>query len=250
MADPLSGVAVTGAPSPGRFDALDIPAGAVVLVLAPHPDDFDAVGVTLRHLHERGHAVHLAVATMGANGVDDADCAPPTRAAKAALREAEQRASCRFFGLREERLRFLRLPVDAGGHAAVDDANVVRVAALLTEVAPGLVFLPHGRDPNVTHQRVCAMLRAAAAGQLTIFLNRDPKTVSMRFDVVTPYGEESAEWKGALLRHHRSQQERNLRARGQGFDERILTMDRDTAAACGLAEPYAEGFEVELVGSA
>jgi len=85
----------------------------------------------MRYLHERGCALSVAVATTGASGVDDTDCAPPTWEAKAALREAEQRASCGFFGLPQERLRFLRLPADAGGHVAVDAANVERVAAVL-----------------------------------------------------------------------------------------------------------------------
>ena len=229
-------------------------AGAVVLALAPHPDDFDAVGVSMRFLHERGCAVHVAVCTRGANGVDDADCAPPTRGAKAALREAEQRASCRFFGLEWDRLRFLRLPNDPGGHAAADLANVGVVAALLREVAPALVVLPHGRDPNITHQRVYRLLRLAvpaagprvvASGGLAALLNRDPKTTAMRTDVVTPYGQDLAAWKRDLLRHHASQQRRNIRTRGTGFDERILAMDRDTARTAGLEEPYAEAFEFE-----
>lgn len=32
-----------------------------ILVLAPHPDDFDAIALTLRHLHRHGHALHVAV---------------------------------------------------------------------------------------------------------------------------------------------------------------------------------------------
>ena len=222
----------------------------MVLVLAPHPDDFDAIGVTLRLLHGRGHAIHVAVATSGASGVDDAFCDPPMAAAKAALREREQRASCAFFGLPEKRLRFLRLPEDGGGHALVDAANIGRVAALLRELAPGAVFLPHGHDTSVGHQRTYALLRAASgAAAFGAFLNRDPKTIAMRYDVVTPYGEEEAVWKGDLLCFHQSQQQRNLRGRGRGLDERILEMDRDTARACGVAAEYAEGFEVERFDS-
>jgi hypothetical protein len=37
------------------------PPHMTVLVLAPHPDDFDAIGVTLHHLHEQQHTLHLAV---------------------------------------------------------------------------------------------------------------------------------------------------------------------------------------------
>ena len=232
------------------LNGVDVAVGAPVLVLAPHPDDFDAIGVTLRLLHERGSAIHLAVATTGAGGVEDADCTPPTAGAKAALRESEQRESCRFFGLPEVRVKFLRLAEDERGHPIVGDANDSTVRALLAVVRPAAVFLPHGHDTNVSHQRVYAMLRSAAlhahdAPPFTAFLNRDPKTVAMRYDVVTPYGEDLAAWKGTLLRFHRSQQLRNLRRRGRGFDERILAMDRDSAAASGAAGPYAEVFETE-----
>ncbi|MBP1768990.1 MAG: hypothetical protein H6P98_3105, partial [Candidatus Aminicenantes bacterium] len=67
-------------------------------VLAPHPDDFDAAGVTLRLFQRNGNRVSLAVLTSGASGVEDGFCSPPARAEKARIRENEQRASCRFFG--------------------------------------------------------------------------------------------------------------------------------------------------------
>jgi hypothetical protein len=35
-------------------------------VPAPHPDDFDAIGCTLRYLHRQGHVIHVAVLTAGA----------------------------------------------------------------------------------------------------------------------------------------------------------------------------------------
>jgi LmbE family N-acetylglucosaminyl deacetylase len=86
------------------------PARMTALVLAPHPDDFDAIGVTLRHLNlkQAGHALHLAVLTQGANGVDDGLDGARTDEEKAALREAEQRASCGFLGL-PNACRFMRL---------------------------------------------------------------------------------------------------------------------------------------------
>ncbi len=215
---------MSGTATPAPFDTVRLPPGSAVLVLAPHPDDFDAIGVTMRLLHGRGHALHVAVATSGASGVDA--------------------------------------------------ANAARVAALPLEVRPAAVFLPHGHDTSVGHQRTYALLRAGAAAigavpaacrvppsgsaaargvpsedaagaPFSAFLNVDPKTRAMRYDVVTPYGAAEAAWKGELLRFHRSQQERNLRSRGRGVDERILEMDRDTAAACGVGAPYAEVFEME-----
>ena len=67
-----------------------------ILVLAPHPDDFDAIGVSMRYFHKRGNPIYLAVTTSGASGVEDSFCSPPTEEAKGKLREEEQRASCWF----------------------------------------------------------------------------------------------------------------------------------------------------------
>ncbi len=85
----------------------------------------------------------------------------------------------------------------------------------------------------------------AAPSDPRAWLFRDPKTIGMRLDVAVPFGPEEAAWKSKLLLHHASQQARNVRLRGHGFDERILRVNRDTASAAGLKEPYAEGFEVE-----
>jgi hypothetical protein len=50
-----------------------------------------------------------------------------------------------------------------------------------------------------------------------------------------------------LLRLHRSQHQRNLNTRGQGFDERVLIVNRRTGR--GLNAEYAEAFELERYGS-
>ena len=210
-----------------------------VLVLAPHPDDFDAIGVTLRHLHERPHALHLAVLTGGANGVDGAGSGDE----KTALREAEQRASCRFFGLSAARCHFLRLWEDP--RTAAQDET--RLRAHLLALRPDLVFMPHGNDSNTTHRRTYQSFCAIAAGErltLQACLNQDAKTLGMRSDLYCAFGDEAAKWKAQLLRHHRSQQQRNLRTRGIGFDARVLQLNRDAATALALNEPYAEVFEL------
>ncbi len=36
-----------------------------ILVLAPHPDDFDAIGVSMRNFWKNGNPLYLAVATSG-----------------------------------------------------------------------------------------------------------------------------------------------------------------------------------------
>jgi LmbE family N-acetylglucosaminyl deacetylase len=215
------------------------PPRMTVLVLAPHPDDFDAIGVTLRHLHERQHTLHLAVLTGGANGVDGAG----SRDEKTALREAEQRDSCRFFGLDASRCHFLRLWEDPLAQAQ-DEA---RLRAHILGLQPDLVFMPHGNDSNATHRRTyqsfCSM---AASARLTLqaCLNRDAKTLGMRSDLFSAFDDPIADWKSQLLRHHHSQQQRNLHTRGIGFDARVLQLNRDAAAALGLDEPYAEVFQL------
>jgi LmbE family N-acetylglucosaminyl deacetylase len=232
---------------PFRLTAGAAPAGLSVLVLAPHPDDFDEVGVTLRRLRGAGGEVRLSVLSSSANGVEDGFLDRPTDEAKAAVREEEQRRSLRFFGLGEERLSFERLPTGAGGFLrdASEGRNAVR--RVLAEEPFDIVILPHGHDTNPDHVLVGEWLRRAVSpGSVapSAWLFRDPKTVAMRLDLIVPFDEEEAAWKSELLLFHASQQSRNLHLRGHGFDERILRLNRETARAAGLPEPYAEGFEI------
>src|SRR5512132_1074163 len=75
-----------------------------VAVMAPHPDDFDVVGVTLRRLAAAHAVIDVAVMTSGASGVDDADAPNIDRATKGKVRESEQVRSCEYFGLPHDRL--------------------------------------------------------------------------------------------------------------------------------------------------
>ncbi len=180
--------------------------------------------------------------------MEDAFLDDPSEAAKAAAREEEQRRSLAFFGLEPRRASFERLPTGEGGYLTDAAESRQRVVALLAEEAYDLVVLPHGQDTNPDHRQVYTWWRQAADGcavRPAAWLFRDPKTIGMRLDVAVPFGPEEAAWKSALLLHHASQHARNLRLRGHGFDERILRLNRDTASAAGLGEPYAEGFEIE-----
>ena len=222
--------------------------GLRVLVLAPHPDDFDLIGMTMRMLHDNGNAIDLVVLTSGASGVDDEAAGPLSPQDKGLLREEEQRASCRFFGLPPDRLCFLRLDEDAEGHMEVSEANQARVQAYWDAHSPDLVFLPHGNDTNAAHRRTYRMFRQLMDRDtrgVMAFLSQDPKTIGLRADLYTVFGEPEAGWKGALLRHHRTQHERNLRTRQYGIDERILRTNRQAAEPLGLDIQYAEAFELE-----
>jgi LmbE family N-acetylglucosaminyl deacetylase len=231
--------------------ALGIPAGMSVAVLAPHPDDFDAIGITMRFFRDNGNRIDVAVLTSGGSGVEDGFGGAFTAAAKEALREGEQKASCRFFGLPENRLTFLHLTLDEHGHPSAAAPNLERVRAYLMETQPQFVFLPHGYDTNAGHQRAYTFFRRAATEgclSLVACLNRDPKTIAMRQDLYSVFDDEAAKWKGQLLRFHQSQHQRNLHTRGHGFDERILSVNRQTARELGADHPYAEVFELERFG--
>jgi LmbE family N-acetylglucosaminyl deacetylase len=241
------------APRPIDLASLNVPSGLSLLVVAPHPDDFDAVGVSLRRFQTCGCDIHLDVATSGASGVEDLFCSPPSNEQKMLVREKEQRLSCAFFGMPPSRVSFLRLHEDANGDPEDSGPNRETIRARIEAVRPAIVVLPHGNDTNAGHQRVYSMVRASAALMdfpIVALYNRDPKTVAMRADLVMAYDGTAAIWKGELLRHHRSQHERNLRQRSYGFDERILRCNKAIADDLGAAAPYAEAFEIEFLGTA
>ncbi|MBK4736313.1 PIG-L deacetylase family protein [Noviherbaspirillum pedocola] len=231
---------------PCTLEELQFATPQTVVVLAPHPDDFDAIAVSLRRLQSCGHAIHVAVLTTGANGIEDGWNGITDRQAKAQVREAEQRSSCAHFGLPEERLQFLHLweNEDDPDRDAVD---LDRLQTYLLQRRPDLVFLPHCNDSNRTHRRTYERFVTIAHMhrlQVLAFLAQDAKTLEMRIDLHTDFDEEEAAWKAELLRLHRSQQERNLKTRGHGFDQRVLAVNRAAAQAMGSALPYAEVFEL------
>jgi LmbE family N-acetylglucosaminyl deacetylase len=235
---------------PMRLSDMALPVPLTVLVLAPHPDDFDAIGVSMRFLHQQGHSIHVAVLTTGASGVEDGWNGANDAAGKARLREAEQKKSCAFFGLPEGRLSFLHLweqPEDAASGERDDE----RLRQHILSIGPDCVFLPHGNDSNRTHRRTFDTFHSIATQEnlsVLAFLNLDAKTVSMRSDVYMNFGESEAAWKAELLRLHLSQHERNLKTRGLGFDERVLRVNREAAFKGEVKKGYAEVFELNKYG--
>lgn len=237
-----------GGVRPVDLRTVAFPPDLTALVLGPHPDDFDAVAVTLSLLRDNGNPLFAAVVRSG-SGVEDSYASPPTLEQKAAVREREQRNSCAAFGLPESALAFLDLQQDAGGQLLENPANREALRRHLIEVHPDLLFLPHGADTNAGHRRLYAMARtiAAEAGwPLAAFFNRDPKTTRIRVDAFTGFDDAAADWKRRLLLCHDSQHRRNLNARRIGFDERILDFNRRTAREIPGAGPYAETFEIEF----
>ncbi|MFA7232124.1 MAG: PIG-L family deacetylase [Victivallaceae bacterium] len=226
---------------------INFPSKLKVWVFAPHPDDFDAVAVTLKMLFDHGANIILTVASSGFSGVEDAFCSPPGRERKAAVRESEQLASCALFGLPANNVRFLRLEEDDSGKILDNAKNYQTALTQFELIRPDLVFLPHGNDTNSDHRIIFSILEKIARETekpFAAFLNRDPKTIALREDVFTIFGQKLAEWKAALLRCHKSQHQRNLNTRGYGFDERILREDRQNAQRAPATGEFAEVFEI------
>lgn len=235
---------------PAPTESIDFSSALRVLVLAPHPDDFDAIAITLRYLQARGNEIHLAVLSGGSKGVQDSYInPPPSWEQKAQLRELEQRNSCDFFGLSPSRIRFLHLPEAADGELAQDSSSQARVRNQISQTAPDILFLPSGNDTNTGHQRTYDMTRKAVRDlgkTLLALYNRDAKTLNFQTDLYTGFNQAQADWKCDLLRFHDTQQARNIRTRGHGFDDRILNFNRQLAHELGLEDTYAEAFQAEL----
>ena len=234
---------------PRSFRNGGIPRDLRLLVAAPHPDDFDAIGATLKFLLNQGNPLEAIVCSTG-GGIEDSYCPGLTIDGRTKLREREQRNSARFFGLPEDCLTFLRLANDDADDQPMDTPeNLVELETLVLQKAPDVIFLPHGNDTNSAHRAIYSLVRQISAHfdrPLALLLNRDAKTISMRSDLYYPFGPGEAAWKAELLRFHDSQQQRNLNTRGQGLDERVLDLNRQIARELSLDERYAETFELEL----
>lgn len=236
------GASVCGSP---EFVRLIMPTAwerKVALALAPHPDDPDAIAVTLRLLADMGWNVHWAVVTSGWSGVSDDFCGQDRRM-KASARQAEQRESARLFGLPADRLRFLGLEETDDGELAPTSENRAALNSLLDAIQPDLVLLPHPNDSNATHRLVYEWFAQWADAQTRPIMalgNEDPKTQDFDPNFEVLFGEEEAQWKASLLECHRSQSARNQATRGITFAERILGTNRRSEGT------YSERFEAEV----
>ena len=222
-----------------------LPGSGRALALAPHPDDPEAIAVTLRLLLRGGWDLTWAILTPAWSGVRD-DFVGPSREAKARAREVEQQAAAQAFGLPKERLFFLRLAEDSEGQMAEHETNRQALFAFLDKTAPDLVLLPSREDTHPTHRltyRWFAEWSSAARRPVVALGNEDPKTTAFRPDFQVRFGPDTAAWKAVLLECHRSQSSRNLATRKITFAERILAVNR----ACPGLPPgmYAERFQVE-----
>lgn len=227
---------------------LTIPADLRVLVLAPHPDDADAIGITLKFFLNNGNHIEVCVARTG-SGVEDEYHPGATLADMADIREQEQKNSMHFLGLPDRCITFLSLINDDSDQVTANLENLEIINAIIHSKKPDIIFMPHGNDTNSAHRAMYSMFRQIIKHtelHITALLNRDPKTIEMRTDLYMPFDQEAAEWKAELLRIHDTQHQRNLNTRGYGFDKRILDYNRQIAGNLSLDTKYAEAFEIEL----
>jgi LmbE family N-acetylglucosaminyl deacetylase len=127
-----------------------------VLVVAPHPDDesIGCGGAICLH-RQRGDEVRVVFLTSGERYTD----ATPQDTNRAA-REAEADAAGRVLDV--QGVEFLRLP-DLGLSENVEVA-ARRLAPVLAERAPGIIYLPHPAEAHPDHAATLPIVRAALAG--------------------------------------------------------------------------------------
>ncbi len=240
------------------------PTNAKILVFGPHPDDPESVSITCRILMRLGCDIWATIVTMSPSGVEDEyaqrrqnNDSIDLEKKKIDIRRREQTLAIERFGLSLDRLTFLCIEENKGLDVP---HNSAKMRDHLLSVAPDIVIMPIGKDPNQTHARVYQVFRENAK-DLTLkkekpvvaLYNEDPKTLEIRHDLFVLFGEESADWKRVLLRIHHSQHQRNMNSRGMGFDERILHMNNLSYKRLQKMLPnadspakYAEVFEIEL----
>jgi len=243
-----------------------LPLSGKVLVLGPHPDDPESVAITCRLLRHSGCDISYAIASLSPSGVED-EFAQRKRnrgftsllEKKCTIRRKEQTQSAEMFGLIPDRLAFLGIEEDK---ELDSPKNLTRIRDHLESVEPDIVIMPIGKDSNQTHAWVYQAFRKCAKEvtlktekPIVALYNEDPKTIEIRKDLFVLFDEKGAVWKRALLKIHDSQQERNIRSRGMGFDERILGMNHlswthlvETSTPVAPSANYAEVFEIELFG--
>lgn len=244
-----------------------LPTCGRILVLGPHPDDPESVAITCRLLMQSGCDIWYAIASMSPSGVEDKYAQRRQNSdsislqdKKIEIRRREETRSAEMFGLRPDRLAFLCIEEDEKVNSR---KNRTGIKDHLESVAPDIVIMPIGKDTNQMHAWVYQVFRKCAR-DLTLKMgkpilalyNEDPKTMEIRRDLFVLFGEEGADWKGALLRIHDSQQKRNIHNRGMGLDERILRVNRlscrrlsEISTSAVLSGKYAEVFELELFDS-
>lgn len=228
----------------------DIQTASNILVLCPHPDDFDVAGVTLKQLHKKGATIHVAIAPTFSGILESFYKQPASSSEMIKTREEEQRQSLLYFGLAESAFEFLphSCDLDDNGEWKYSEANKSLIEKCLLHHVPELVFIPHPNDNNPAHSAMYKMVKECIDRHhlaVHLMMQMDPKTKGMSLDFVTEISDREADWKKQLLSHHKTQDHRNQTTRGISLADRVLSINQEAAKTCQSRSSFAEAFEIE-----
>ena len=186
------------------LDASAPPSGRTVLVVSPHPDDAAISAGGIMALLAPVNRVVTAVMTTGHRSFIPAT----QRGERIAIREREAEQEARVLGVEP---RFLRLPFyDADSEVTDRDLDIL--SALLAEVRPDWLFIPHRKDDHPAHQAsrravLEAMRRSARGGDVEVWSYEGPWALFGRgdFDTIVPLPRAAFEKKAEAIRAHASQ---------------------------------------------
>ena len=220
-----------------------------ILVLCPHPDDFDIAAVTLRHFKENSAEITAYIAPTWSGILDSFYDQKVSNEQKIQTRVEEQRQSLNFFGLESSKIHFFpnTMDLDQNGEMTDSQANYELIENAILSSKPDAIFIPHYNDPNPAHSAMYKTVKEVVIKQelqLDLYLQMDPKTKGIEANAYTPISVEAEKWKRQLLNHHKTQSHRNFETRGIDFAERILSTNKAAAEKLKLEQQYAEVFEI------
>ncbi len=159
-----------------------------VLAIGAHPDDIEfGCGGTLTAYAQRGHAVHLFVATDGGLGGDSE------------VRRREQKDSVQVIGARELHwggYRDTEIPLNRD--------LIVRLEAVIQQVKPQMIFVNFADDTHQDHRNLAQGTLSATRYIPNFLFYEVPSTVNFAPNCYTDIAEVLAT-KLAGLEAHRSQ---------------------------------------------
>jgi LmbE family N-acetylglucosaminyl deacetylase len=149
------------------MDAQTVPSGRRALVISPHPDDAPiSLGGTMAMLSPSCRVVTAVMATGHRSFIYGTQ-----RSERITIREGEVVKESRILGAEP---RFLRLPFYDANYE-VSERDISALLALVEELDPDWVFMPHVRDSHPAH----IASRRIAIETLRRFLARTQKTIEV-----------------------------------------------------------------------
>jgi glucosamine-6-phosphate deaminase len=125
------------------MDGESVSSGRAVVVISPHPDDAPiSLGGTMAMLSQANRVVTAVMSTGHRSFIYGTQ-----RGERIAIRESEVTKESRILGVEA---RFLRLPFYDNNYE-VSERDLEILVALLREVDPDWVFMPHAKDSHPAH---------------------------------------------------------------------------------------------------